>query len=66
MDKVMAFLMKYIGGFFAWWKELTGLEYKYYEKLGFGVNWPVISFGLLVMLAMVLFLPGGVGDSFIW
>ena len=28
----MAFLMKYIGGFFAWWKELTGLEYKFYEK----------------------------------
>ena len=66
MDKLMAFLHKYIGGFFACWQNLTGLEYKYYEKLGFGVQWPIVSFGLLVMLLMVLLLPGGVGDTFIW
>jgi len=59
MDKVMAFLHKYIGGFFAWWEELTGLEYKFYEKLGFGVNWPTVSFGLLVIACMIIFLPGG-------
>ena len=59
MDKLMAALMGAFKGFFAWWQSVTGLEYKYYEKLGFGVNWPIVSFALLVMLAMVVFLPGG-------
>jgi len=59
MDKLMEKLMGAFKGFFTWWANLTGLESKYYEKLGFGVNWPIVSFALLVMLAMVLFLPGG-------
>jgi len=64
MDKVMAFLHKYIGGFFTWWANLTKLPTKTYGNIS--VNWPIVSFGLLVMLAMVLFLPGGLGDTFIW
>jgi len=59
MDKIMQKISAVFKGFFTWWANLTGLEYKFYEKLNFGVNWPIISFGLLVIAAMVLFLPGG-------
>ncbi len=50
--------------FFDWWGKLTGMEYKFYEKLGFGVNWPIISVALIVMVGMALFLPGGLVDYF--
>lgn len=57
MDRLMVFLHKYIGGFFSWWKDWTGLPTVMYGKTQ--VNWSIVVFGLLVMLAMVLGLPGG-------
>jgi hypothetical protein len=69
MDKVMAFLMKYVGGFMAWWKDITGLEYRTYNMwlLGpTGVSWAPVSFGLLVIVLMALLLPTGLADRWGW
>ena len=50
----MAFLMKYIGGFFKWWRELTGLSTVKYEK--FSVNYSMVAIVSLVIILMVAFL----------
>lgn len=56
MKKFMAFLMKYIGGFFTWWQELTKLPtIKYSERLS--VNWSLVVFWILLIVGMVVFLP---------
>jgi hypothetical protein len=57
MDKVMAFLMKYIGGFFTWWEGL--LDWPVSTIGGKTVKWSFVAFWLLIVVAMVLFLPGG-------
>lgn len=57
MDKLMVFLHKYIGGFFAWWKEWTGLPTIKYGKVS--VNWSMVVFAMCVWAVMILFLPGG-------
>ena len=59
MDKLMAFLQKYIGMFFDWWGNLTGLGTSTYDHWPYSVNWKVISVPLIIMALMVLFLPGG-------
>jgi len=45
--------------FFDWWGDLTNTEYKHYNDGKFGVNWPIVTFGLFFMFLMVLLLPGG-------
>ena len=57
MDRVMAFLHKYIGGFFQWWKELTGLETKYYFDGKLRVVWHIVAFVVLLWVLMLVFLP---------
>jgi len=57
MDKIMAFLMKWISGFMQWWKELTGLPTITYRMLA--VNYSMVALILLVCFLMVLLLPGG-------
>lgn len=55
MDGLMAFLTKYIGGFFDWWNDLIGVpNTKVFGKV---VNWSGVIFFLLVVTAMVIFLP---------
>ena len=57
MDNLMAFLQKYVGGFFDWWKDLTGLPtVQYGDKQ---VDWSIIAFFTLVVVVMVTALPGG-------
>lgn len=62
MDKFMAVLHKYIGGFVTWWKNLTGLETKVYFNGKLPVNWGVISIPIIMMLGMVFFFKGGLLD----
>ena len=57
MDAVMRFLHKWIGGFFAWWKEKTGLPTVKYGDVS--VSWSMVAFVVLVWIAMFVFLPGG-------
>lgn len=66
MDKLMAFLQKYIGMFFDWWGNLTGLGTSSYFDGKLIVNWKTISVGIIIIVLMIVFLPGGIGDSFIW
>ena len=56
MDKLMAFLMKYVGGFFTWWQKIVPLPTVTYREK-FSVNWSMVSFMLLVWIAMWLLLP---------
>lgn len=51
----MAFLMKYIGGFFQWWKTITGIPTIKYKK--FSVDYSMVVFVALVIALMVKFLP---------
>ena len=49
--------------FFDWWAKLTNTKYVFYEKLGFGVNWPIITFGVgVIILPAVMLLPNGLLD----
>ena len=60
MDSVMAFLMKYVGGFFTWWKNVTKLPtvvYTFKSGKRVSVNWSLVVFVLLLWVAMWLFLP---------
>lgn len=57
MDKVMAFLMKYVGGFFTWWNGL--LDWPVSTIGGKTVKWSYVAFAVLVWICMFLFLPGG-------
>lgn len=60
MDKVFAAFK----AFFAWWADLTGTRYVHYKDGDFGVNWPIVTFMLFVILLMALFLPSGILDYF--
>lgn len=62
----MAVLQAGFAKFFDWWGNLTGLGTSTYFDGKLSVNWKTISVGLIILAAMVLFLPGGIGDSFIW
>jgi len=62
----MAVLHKGLTTFFDWWGNLTGLETKYYFDGKLVVNWKVISPMIILMIVMVLFLPSGLVDSFIY
>ena len=56
MDAIMTFLHKYIGGFFTWWQKLTKLPtIKYSDNLS--VNWAMVTFVVLIWIAMFVFLP---------
>ena len=55
MDRVMEFLMKYIGGFFDWWKGFTRLPTVTYGSVS--VNWSMVAFAVLVWAGMFIFLP---------
>lgn len=57
LDKLMAFLHKYIGGFLRWWNGLVNWPVSVIG--GKTVKWSYIVFALLVWMAMFLFLPGG-------
>ena len=59
MDKVMAFLMKYVGGFFTWWNGLLDWPVTV-TKGGKVIKWSYIALAAIVWGAMILFLPGGV------
>jgi len=56
MNRLMEFLEKYLGGFFGWWKRKTRLPTIQYGK-NFSVSWSGVVFWLLLILAMVVFLP---------
>ena len=66
MDKLMSMLQAGFGKFFDWWGNLTGLGTSTYDHWPYSVNWKVISVPIILMILMVVFLPGGLGDSFIW
>jgi len=59
MDKVMAFLMKYVGGFFTWWANVTRLPTLKYSWLGkeFSVNWSIVTFVVVLWILMWVLLP---------
>jgi hypothetical protein len=59
MDKTMAFLQKYIGGFFSWWEKASRLPTIKYVWLGkeFSVNWSIVTFVVIIWIGMWLFLP---------
>ena len=57
MDRLMAFLQKYVGGFFNWWQDITGLPTVKYGDTQ--VDWSIVVFITLVIILMVLGLPGG-------
>jgi len=62
----MGFLMKVFNGFFDWWGDLTGLGTSTYDHWPYSVNWKVISVPIILIVVGVLFLPGGIVDSFIY
>lgn len=55
IDEVMAFLLKRVGAFFVWWKKITRLENRVYA--GLEVDWSMMAFIGLLIVAMVVFLP---------
>ena len=55
MNAVMAFLHKYIGGFFRWWNGLNRLPTTMVGKVP--VKWSYVLFAVLFWLAMWLLLP---------
>lgn len=56
LDKFMAKMMLWMGAFFDWVADKTGLETVRYEWLGkeFSVNWPIVAFVILIWAAMVI------------
>jgi hypothetical protein len=64
MDRLMLFLMKYIGGFMEWWKKLVPIPST--TVFGKEVKWSVISFPIFIILLMILLLPTGLADMFGW
>lgn len=62
MDRLMAFLQKYIGGFFDWWEDFTGLPTLTYsgDFNDITINWSIVAFFLAVIMFMMIALPGGI------
>lgn len=57
----MGWIIEKLGSFFEWWGKLTGTKSKHYRIGGrvIGVNWSIVTFVVLIWIAMLLFLPGG-------
>jgi hypothetical protein len=53
----MAFLQKYIGGFFTWWEGLVNWPVSVIG--GKTIKWSFVAFAVLVWVCMFVFLPGG-------
>jgi len=53
MDSIMAFLMKYIGGFFDWWNSLIKWPVTEFAP-GKTIRWSFVAFWLLLVALMVV------------
>lgn len=57
----MNWIMQKLDSFLDWFGKLTGTKSKHYRIGGkvIGVNWTLVTFIVLLWIAMLLFLPGG-------
>jgi len=49
----MNWLNKKITAFFAWWEDVSKLETKSYDRWPYSVNWPIVTFAVIVMITIV-------------